>query len=199
LDNMDCIRKVYSEEIWTKVGVPQRSILGPILFLIFINNIQDCVSNSELCLFADDTSLLFQAPNVLQLEISSFVDTNCLFQWFKAHGLVVNASKTQLISFSIRSCDSNVSQLFVDEEEIASTDSVNFLGLLLDDHLNFHNHINKVVNKLSSCLFALRKLSYIANSNVLLTLYYGCFYPHLKYALPIWGYENSRTKSVFRL
>lgn len=77
--------------------------------------------------------------------------------------------------------------MILGESEMTSTDSVDFLGLSADSHLKFNIHIDKVINGLSFCLFALRKLAQYTNTQVFLTLSYGYFYHNLVYINPVWG------------
>lgn len=199
VDSFGFLRKQHSSDLKVEIGVPQGSVLGPILFLCFINDVKQCINKAHLCLFADDISLLVTASNRLDLEIVSFMESNALLQWLLHNDLIVNTDKTHLIDFKIKHCLSNDVQIMLGESVISSIDSVDFLGLSVDCCLKFDNHVCKITSRLSSCLFALRKLSQFTNSHVLLTLYYGCFYPLLVYAVPIWGSENCRTNYIFRL
>ena len=79
-----------------KNGVPQGSILGPILFLIFINNLPQIITSAQVCLFADDTSLSLSATSREQLEVNLLLESSNMLQWFENHFLKVNAVKTQL-------------------------------------------------------------------------------------------------------
>lgn len=89
--------------------------------------------------------------------------------------------------------------LLIDETVVHPTQSVKFLGLVLDENLSFHGHIDHVSKKLSSGIFVLRNLRNVANTDVLLAAYYGVIYPNLAYAIPIWGHESQKTKFLFKL
>lgn len=181
-------------------GVPQGSVLGPILFLLFINTLPSCTSSANITLFADDTSLNISSPSIDHLEQITFLEANSLIQWFHNNSLTVNSDKTQLINFGLsKGRVSSSFSLLLNETEVHPSQSVLFLGLVLDEYLSFHGHIERVSGKLSSGIFVLRSLGNTAGIDVLLSAYYGLIYPHLAYAVPVWGCESRRTLSLFKL
>lgn len=200
IDSSGCMRVCESNVSLIKTGVPQGSILGPILFLLFINDISTSVSPAGLCLFADDTSIAISNKSVEQLEIEAFIKGNSLVQWMCNNGLFVNTDKSKLIKFTKSGGMSpEINHLLLNESGVESCASLSFLGVVIDCDLNFQQHVRKVSNKLNSCLFLLRRLSLYSNKKILLLAYHGCFVPHLTYCLPIWGSENCRTKKLFVL
>lgn len=201
LDAEGCISFQKSRETLVTRGVPQGSVLGPILFLLFVNDIHTSVSNVDLCLFADDTSFCLSNTSRIHLEIESFIQSSSLLQWLGDNNLSVNTDKTNFIDFNLRNSTENpiACSIFIGESEIFSCQQTNFLGLIVDSRLNFSEHIAKVTRKLNSSIFILRRLSKFADINVLLTAYFGCFYPHISYGITIWGAESVKTKAVFHL
>ncbi len=201
-DGSGCLRHVRSSMASVTRGVPQGSVLGPVLFLLFINDLPS-TSDARVCLFADDTSLTLSSPTVAELEQNIFIEANKLIQWSDDNMLRINAAKTQLLNFRISSRStqdtSRSISILLDQTIIHPTTSVKFLGLHLDNHLNFHQHVDYVMGRVSRGIFVLRTLSKTASSDVLLSAYYGLIYPFLAYALPIWGAENQRTLFLFKL
>jgi hypothetical protein len=203
VDAKGYLQNCYSSEASVSKGVPQGSVLGPILFLLFINSLPSSVKKANICLFADDTSLTISNPSMEALEQITFVESNSLLQWCEENRLSLNAMKTQLLQFHIskRRFQETHSYLNVllDETMICPSQTVKFLGLFLDENLKFHQHIEHVIKKVSVGIFMLRMLRQTATPEVLLSAYYGLIYPYLTYAVPVWGCETQRTLFLFRL
>lgn len=203
IDGCGYLRRQASSGALIKKGVPQGSVLGPILFLIFINNLPTSVNSAKICLFADDTSLTISSSNNESLEKLTFLESNSLLQWFHSNQLILNANKTQLLNFNISNRSSKSSNsannLLLDDTIVYPSQKVTFLGLILDEHLNYQSHIEKVTTKVSVGIFSLRTLKSSVCIDVLLSAYYGTIFPHLSYAVPVWGSENQRTLFLFRL
>lgn len=200
-DSSGCLRMQKSEELFLRSGVPQGSVLGPVLFLLFINDVCSCVDRANLCLFADDTSLSVSNKSLDCLEIETFIQGNSLLQWMMRNGLFINTDKTKCLHFKHRNAKDSVDTVSIvfGEDLIEESKYTNFLGLFVDNNLSFSDHIDHVSGKLGKALFLLRRLKCFNDQNVLLTAYYGCFFPHMTYALPIWGCENGKTFHIFKL
>lgn len=198
-NDSNILKRCYSDVQIVKAGVPQGSILGPLLFIIYINDLGICVKDAQLCLFADDTSIVVDEQFREAMEISTFMESNQIVQWCKENGLVINTDKTTLIDFSITQKENIDLRILIDESDVLSEDTVLFLGLSIDRHLNFSSHIDIVARKLCSGIFVLRRLSQFSNAEVLIPTYYALIFPHLAYAVTIWGAECSRTQQLFVL
>lgn len=201
VDCSGCLRRLLSPEVQVLRGVPQGSILGPLLFLIYVNDLSSGVSSGKICQFADDTSLSLSSHNIQSLEQISFIESNNLLQWFQENLLLINTKKTHLIQFSVSKTKKHISpfNVILDETIIYPSDKVKFLGILVDERLKFYAHVDYVSRKVSIGTFMLRNLAKTVDSDVLLSAYYGLVYPYLAYAVPIWGNENHRTRFLFRL
>lgn len=171
----------YFKSDWKKneVGCPQGSILGPVLFLIFVadlaHNVNSTVSNTVQ--YADDTSVIVKGENQNDLDINLVETLNKLNLWFTTNGLKLNENKTQVIKFKQR-------QTIENKNEISCT---KFLGVIVDEKLDFSFHINALSKKMNSACFKLKILSTCINFNTLKKVYYANIQSILNYGLTIWG------------
>ena len=171
------------------MGVPQGSVLGPLLFLIYINDLQNCLKSIPR-LFADDTALLINAANITELEIKINHELSRVSQWMNKNCLTINPSKSQaiiippLLSQVVSPSNINIK---LNSSIIAISDSINYLGVLIDSKLLFHDHIHKIRSKLSRAVGILCKLKNLFPSCILKKLYFAFFHSHLLYCLTIWS------------
>ena len=163
-------------------GVPQGSVLGPILFLVFINDIANLDISGKICLFADDTSFTWSGPDVAALYDTISSDLRTIKSWCDSNLLCLNLSKTKVLSYK-----STIQPFVLNNTTIDVVDSVRFLGLVVDNSLKWDLHIEALSKKLSSACFALRSVSKELNSSTSRMVYYALFESHLRYALPFWG------------
>lgn len=202
VDRFNCFKWASSSTSMVKQGVPQGSVLGPILFILFINDLPHCISGdgAKICLFADDTSLSVSAVTLEALRNRASVEVNSILQWFNNNKLFLNGAKTQLIEFHLLNSKNNAPlEIPLNDSLIQSGLRTKFLGVHIDSQLKFSAHVDSVCNKLSSSIFLLRRLANFMEPKVLLVAYYGVVYPFLSYAVAVWGYECGRTHQIFKL
>jgi hypothetical protein len=151
-----------------KHGVLQGSILGPLFFLVYINDLSKITStDTKIFLYADDTSIIVTKPNLKDLKITVnkiFLHIN---KCFETNLLSLNFKKTHCVQFRAKNChDSNI-KIGYNDKHITNTTSNKFWGLIIDDNLSWRNHIDHLMSKLNSARFAVRTVKSIMSQKVL--------------------------------
>ena len=171
-----------------KHGVPQGSLLGPILFLIYLNDLARAIIYRKLYNFADDTAILYSNHNPKRLKKRINIDLNFLVQWLKANRIQLNVAKTEVVLFknSSKRMDYNI-KIKLDGKLMRFSKCTKYLGLLIDENLSFHNHIENVISKLRKANAALCMIRHYVPFTILRSIYFSLFQPHIYYGLQIWG------------
>ena len=137
-------------------GVPQGSVLGPLLFIIYTNDVPHCLAHNKAIIFADDTTLFSSGNCVQELFNNMKTDLLELIDWFRANKLSLNLSKTNYVLFR-KSTDNtkieNDLSLKIGDETITRASTVKFLGLHIDEHLTWSHHFKNVQNNLNLCIY----------------------------------------------
>ena len=181
-------------------GVPQGSVLGPLLFLIYINDLHQAIKNSDVFHFADDTNLLSIAENSKICEKEINEDLKILYQWLQANKISLNRDKTELICFRKNGQKINEIKVKINGRRIYPSSSIRYLGLHLDNNLNFRNHCDILAKKLIRANGMLCKARYYLDIPNLKNLYSGIFSSHMRYGCQIWAQEiNIHNRKIFKL
>ena len=185
-----CNDKISSEKT-VNIGVPQGSILGPLLYIIYVNDIERALEKSNCILYADDTSLIASNDNVTTAKHDIEIDLIGILKWFTANKLKVNESKTQLIIFGSKGMLQKISNnpLHIDfgNERITCQGEVRYLGLTLDSNLSFKPHVNNIRLKISKQLGILSHIKHLLSFSIRKQVYSALITPHINYCSSIWS------------
>ena len=174
-------------------GVPQRSILGHLMFLVYIN---DLSSVSEYCysvLFADDTNVFISGENIDVLCNRLNEEVEGIREWLGCNKLSLNVSKTHYMIFTPRNKfvhDIDVKIHGVSVERVSAT---TFLGVIIDSKLTWKPHVEYICKKLSKCTGIISKARMKLHRLSLITLYYSFAYPYFIYGNQVWGNNYAST------
>ena len=168
-------------------GVPQGSILGPLLFLIYINDLLNSLRDAVPRMFADDTNLTLSAKMLTELKVALTPELNNLSCWLKANRFSLNVAKTELMIIGSRQrlsvqCD----DIRIDNQIIKRVGHTKSLGLTSDDHLSWCKHIDEICKKVSSATGALKRVRLFISKEMAIQIYNALIMPHFDYCSPVW-------------
>ena len=202
------INGITSNVLTISTGVPQGSILGPLLFLIYMNDIPEVSTFFKYILYADDTSLL----NSLSISLNSYdpdmhtinIELSKIYDWLAVNKLSLNLRKTKYMLFhhQNKKLPNNIS-LQINSTEIERVTNFIFLGVTINEHLSWKPHIDKICSKISKYIGILNKLKHYLPQNILRILYCSVVQSHLSYAILTWGFDCGRVvklqKKIIRI
>jgi hypothetical protein len=174
-----------SELKYMQCGVPQGSILGPLLFLIYINDLSNVCKSTMPIFFADDSNLFKNGKNISEIEKNLNEELSHIVKWLKINKLTLNVDKTQCMLFTSKHYNRAL-DLKIENSHIVQVKKAKFLGVIIDEKLKWKDHILYISNKISKAIGIIIKARVLGKKSML-TLYYSLIYPYITYCCQIWG------------
>ena len=179
-------------------GVPQGSLLGPLLFLLYVNDLYLVTKASLPVLFADDTNIFITGKNSKEMCDKINEDLENIREWLCCNKLSLNILKTHYMVFTPRNKVVNDIDICINDVRIERVYVTKFLGIQIDSQLNWKKHIDYICKKLSKCVGIIAKARKKLYKSSLITLYYSFAYPYFIYCNHVWGntFKTSLEKMV---
>ena len=191
-----CYNNCNSELKNIKCGVPQGTILGPVLFILYINDMCELSKLLNIILFADDTSIFYSTRNIVDIACTVNNELEKLDIWFRVKKLSLNVNKTNFIMFANKTQHRPTVNSILNGTNIEQVSHKKFLGVNTDENLTWREQIKTVEKKVSKSIAILYKTKDVLDIQALRTLYQSLVEPYMSYCCEIWGntYPSGRRK-----
>lgn len=193
-----CVNDTLSNPMLICTGVPQGSILGPMLFNIFINDLLQLPLKGILQCYADDAASKYRASSLSELKEMMQHDLNLLHEWFNCNRMSINVNKSNFMLFTLSNEVPEIT-LSIDDKPLQQVYETNYLGLVLDSKLKWQSHIQKIKSKIIPFIFSIKKVRKCIGLQSAWLLYYSYILPHLTYLICLWGSAASNHLNILKV
>ena len=194
-------KQVKSDSMTIKCGVPQGSVLGPLLFLTYMNDISKCSNILSFILFADGTNLFYSHENAGVLGNTMNQELQKITSWLSTNKLSLNVKKTHFTIFKTKRKKLNQTlSIEINNQKIDKVKCTKFLGFYIDDELSWKYHIDQITAKISKMTGIMARARHCLSIQTLKTIYNTMLYPYLTYCSIIWSSTYpTRLKPLFTI
>ena len=194
------INNVCSEPMSIKHGVPQGSVLGPLFFILYINDLKNCLNYSKAYIFADDTAINISHTSPKALKKRLNIDLKLLHHWLSANLIRLNVTKTETILFRHPTKKINYDlKLKLHGKRLTFNESTKYLGVCIDRNLNWKSQIDILAKKLRRTNGIISKLRHFLPQPTMIQIYHALFQSHLNYSLQVWAQNLPKTNRLQKL
>ena len=185
-----------------RFGVPQGSVLGPLLFIIYINDLNHAIKSSLVHHFADDTNLFNSNSCIKSLQNQVNYDLKQLSKWLRANKISLNSGKTEIVIFTLKNKQIAYRnekgelvpwdlKIKIDGKKIVPSSYIKYLGVIIDENLTWKYHLEQITTKLARAVGMLAKIRHYVDKKTIVMIYHGIFSSIMQYASQIWGQGSS--------
>ena len=184
-----CVNGELSEAVKSTCGIPQGSNLGPLIFLIYINDLPNCLETATPRMFADNTNITIAAKSIPELQLIINSELKNLHQWLITNRLSLNVAKTEFMIVRSRQrllVHNEHISIEMDGKPIKRVNEAKSFGVQIDEHLTWTRHVENISKKITSAIGALKQVCQFIDTNTALKIYEALIQPHFDYFSTVW-------------